>query len=319
MSSLYSIKNDHKVILQRAGLVNRIARHKLLYLLIFGSVLWTVVFCYLPMLGVVMAFQDFNIFKGFLGSKFVGLDNFKLIFTEPAFLKAIGNTLLYSSVILFLGFPCPVLLALMFNELKGAFFKRLVQTVSYLPYFLSWISVVALFYAFFEMSGPFNDLRALIFGQDVERINILMNPDNFLGIIFGSHLWKNIGWSSVIFLAAIAGIDPQLYEAAVIDGCGRWKQILHITIPGILPTVMIMFILSSGSLVNSNFEQVFGFQNLYTMEQTQVVNTFVYKQGVQQGNYSVATAFGLAQGIVSFLIVYTVNIITKKLSNISIW
>jgi putative aldouronate transport system permease protein len=207
----------------------------------------------------------------------------------------------------------------MFNELKGKVFKKVAQTVSYLPYFLSWISVVALFYAFFEMSGPFNDFRALIFGQDVERTNILMNPDCFLGILFGSHLWKNLGWSSVIFLAAIAGIDPQLYEASIVDGCGRLKQIIHITIPGIMPTIMIIFILSTGSLVSSNFEQVFGFQNLYTTEQTQVVNTVVYKMGIQQGNYSIATAFGLAQGIVSFLIVYVVNRISKKLSDISIW
>lgn len=301
------------------GLFSKLWKYKLLYLLISGALIWTIIFSYLPMIGVVMAFQEFNIFKGFLGSKFVGLDNFIKIFTEPVFLKAIVNTLLYNSVVLFLGFPAPIILALMFNEIRGRFFKRFVQTVSYLPYFLSWISVVALFYAFFEMSGPFNDFRALIFGQDIERINILMDPDNFLGLIFGSHLWKNLGWSSVIFLAAIAGIDPQLYEAAVIDGCGRWKQILHITIPGILPTIMIIFILSSGSLVSSNFEQVFGFQNLYTMEQTQVVNTVVYKMGVQQGNYSIATAFGLAQGIVSFLIVYVVNKITKKSSNISIW
>jgi ABC-type polysaccharide transport system, permease component len=271
------------------------------------------------MLGVIMSFQEFNIFKGFLGSKFVGLDNFIKIFTDPVFLKAIGNTLLYSSVILFLGFPCPIILALLFNELKGTFFKRLVQTVSYLPYFLSWISVVALFYAFFEMSGPFNDFKALIFGQAIERTNILMDSNKFLGILFGTHLWKNLGWSSVIFLAAIAGIDPQLYEASIMDGCGRWKQIIHITIPSILPTVMIIFILSSGSLVTSNFEQVFGFQNLYTMEQTQVVNTVVYKMGIQQGNYSIATAFGLAQGVVSFMIVYVVNKISKKLSSISIW
>ncbi len=318
MDISYSIKTNHKPS-NRRGLIDKIIRYKLLYLLISGALIWTFVFCYLPMLGIVMAFQDFNIFKGFLGSKFVGFDQFVIIFSDPIFLKAIGNTLLYSSVILFLGFPCPIILALLFNELRGIFFKRVVQTITYLPYFLSWISVIALSYAFFEMSGPFNDFKALLFGEDMERTNILMNPDNFLGILFGSHLWKNLGWSSVIFLAAIAGIDSQLYEAAVVDGCSKWKQVLHITIPGIWPTVMIIFILSSGSLVTANFEQVFGFQNLYTMEQTQVVNTVVYKMGVQQGNYSIATAFGLAQGIVSFLIVYGVNMISKKVSNISIW
>ncbi|MBP1993666.1 ABC transporter permease [Paenibacillus eucommiae] len=300
-------------------LIQKMNRYKFLYVLLSGALIWTLVFCYVPMLGIIMSFQDFNIFKGFFGSEFVGLKHFVTIFTDPVFLKAIWNTLLYNSVILFLGFPCPIILALLFNELRGVFFKRAVQTISYLPYFLSWISVVALFYAFFEMAGPFNDLKVLIFGEQVERTNILMDPDNFLGILFGSHLWKNIGWSSVIFLAAIASIDSQLYEAAVVDGAGRWKQVLHITLPSIWPTVMIIFILSSGSLVSSNFEQVFGFQNLYTMEQTQVVNTVVYKLGVQQGNYSLATAFGLAQGIVSFLIVYVVNLVAKKVSNVGIW
>ncbi len=311
--------NIREISRKRGGFFGIIRRYKFLYLLLSGAVIWTIIFSYLPMMGVIMAFQDFNIFKGFLGSKFVGLDNFVRIFTESAFLKAIGNTVLYSAVIQFLGFPAPIILALMFNEIRGRFFKRFAQTISYLPYFLSWISVVALFYAFFEMSGPFNDFKALFLGPDMERTNILMNPDNFLGILFGSNLWKNIGWSSVIFLAAIAGVDPQLYEAAVIDGCGRWKQIIHITLPSIMPTIMIIFILSAGNLVSSNFEQVYGFQNLYTMEQTQVVNTLVYKLGVQQGNYSIATAFGLAQGIVSFLLVFIVNKISKRVSSIGIW
>lgn len=301
------------------GLANRIGQYKLLYLLLAGAVIWTAVFCYLPMIGIVMSFQEFNIFKGLIGSSFVGLRHYYTIFTDPMFAKAVANTLYYNSVILFAGFPFPIILALMFNELRVGLFKRFVQTVSYLPYFLSWISVVALFYAFFEISGPYNDLKAFLAGREIERSNILMDPDNFLALLFLSNLWKNIGWSSVIFLAAIAGIDAQLYEAAKIDGCGRWRQMLHITLPGIMPTAMIIFILSSGNLVNSNFEQVFGFQNLYTMEQTQVVNTLVYRLGIQQGNYSLATAFGLAQGIVSFLIVYAVNRIAKKTSGIGIW
>jgi len=300
-------------------LSHRIGRYKFLYLLLAGAIVWTVVFCYLPMLGIVMAFQEFNIFKGLVDSPFVGFKHFSTIFSDPVFARAVVNTLYYNSVILIIGFPFPIILALLFNELRGKFFKRFAQTVSYLPYFLSWISVVALFYAFFEISGPYNDLKAFLAGHEIERTNVLMDPDNFMAILFGSNLWKTIGWSSVIFLAAIAGIDAQLYEAAKIDGCGRWRQMLHITLPGIMPTTMIIFILSSGSLVSSNFEQVFGFQNLYTMEQTQVVNTLVYRLGIQQGNYSLATAFGLAQGIVSFLIVYGVNWISKKSSGIGIW
>ncbi len=319
MKLVYSTQTGHEIKSSDSSLIRRLMKYKFSYLLISGALVWTLIFCYLPMLGLVMAFQEFNIFKGFTGSEFVGFDNFIKIFTQPLFLRAIINTLFYSSVILFVGFPFPIMLALLFNELKNAIFKKVVQTISYLPYFLSWISVVALFYTFFEMHGPFNDLKATLFGQGIERTNILMNPDNFLGILFGSHLWKNLGWSSVIFIAAIAAIDPQLYEAATVDGCGRFKQTIHITIPGILPTIMIIFILSTGNLVSSNFEQVFGFQNLYTMEQTQVVNTLVYKIGIQQGNYSIATAFGLAQGIVSFLIVFLANKISRRLSSIGIW
>jgi putative aldouronate transport system permease protein len=194
-----------------------------------------------------------------------------------------------------------------------------VQTITYMPHFLSWISVVALFYGFFELYGTWNDIRIFFLGPDTERVNILMDPSNFLGIIFSSNVFKEIGWSTIIFLAAITSIDPQLYEAAKMDGCGKFKQMLYITLPGILPTVMIIFILSSGGIISSNFEQVYGFQNLYTQTSTEVINTIVYKYGIQLGEFSMATAFGLTQGLVSFLILYVVNKISKKVSNVGVW
>ena len=293
--------------------------YKLTYILLSGAVIYTAVFAYAPMFGLIMAFQDFNIFRGFFGSEFVGFDNFVKIFTDRMFIRSIWNTLYFSSVTLFLGFPLPIILALMFNELRGRKFKRITQTISYMPHFLSWISVIALTYALFEMSGMFNDFRVFIMGEGTERINILMDPKYFLGVLFGTHVWKNVGWNSIIFLAAITTVDPVLYEAAKIDGCGKMKQIWHITLPGILPTIMIIFILASGSLVNSNFEQVFGLQNLFTQRDTEVVNTIVYRLGIQQARYSIATAFGLAQGLVAFIIVFVTNFISKKLSSIGIW
>lgn len=297
----------------------KIRRYKLLYFLLLPAFIYTLIFCYLPLPGAVMAFQKYNIIKGFAGSSFVGFDNFIKIFTMDKFLFAIRNTLVYSSVILFLGFPLPIILALMFNELRNMMFKKIVQTISYMPYFLSWASVVALFYTFFAVYGPYNDFRVWLLGEGVERVNILMEPSNFLAIIFGSHLWKSLGWSSVIFLAAIAGIDGSLYEAAVMDGCGRFKQMWYITLPSIMPTAVILLILATGGLVNSNFEQVYGMQNLFTQEQTEVINTLVYRQGLNIGDYSLATALGLLQGAVSFIIVFIVNKIAKRLSGTSIW
>lgn len=294
-------------------------KYKWIYTMLGPAIILTFIFQYVPLFGIIMAFQDFDIFKGITGSTFVGLDNFNKIFQVDMFQKAIVNTLVYSSVILFLGFPMPIILALLFNELRRKLFKRVVQTISYLPYFLSWISVITLFYSFFAIDGTFNDMRSWLFGESFERTNILMDSGNFLAILFFSNLWKTIGWSTVIFLASIVAIDPQLYEAAFVDGCSRWKQVLHITLPGIMPTVVILFIFSSGSLVTANFEQVYGFQNVFTQQDTEVINTLVFRSGVMNGQYSVATAFGLVQGAVSFLIIASVNAIAKRVSGTGVW
>ncbi len=298
---------------------NRIKKHKLLYVLLGGALIWTVIFNYVPMAGILIAFQDYDIFKGIGSSPFVGLKHFQSIFRVPALQKAILNTLLYSGVKLVFGFPLTIVFALLLNEIRQMFFKRVVQTISYLPHFLSWIAVASMCYSFFELYGSFNDLRLYLLGPDAERINILMDPDSFLGVIFFSSVYKEIGWGTIVYLAAISGIDPQLYEASVMDGCSRLKQVFYITLPGILPTAMILFILSAGGILNANFEQIIGFQNLYTQQQTEVINTIVYKYGLQQGNFSLSTAFGLMQGVVSFIIMFLVNKISKKLSNIGIW
>ena len=296
-----------------------IKKHKFLMLLLLPSVILVFIFCYLPMLGLVMAFQDYDIIEGIMGSRFVGFENFEKIFTMQKFLKAIKNTVVYSGANLISGTPLPIILALLFNELKNQKFKKVVQTVSYLPYFLSWISVIGMFYAFFATDGPYNSFMKILAGENYTPVNILMESKNFLGIIFWSNQWKNIGWSSIIFLAAIAGIDPSLYEAAYIDGCGKIKQMRYITLPSIMPTIAIVFIMSTASLATSNFEQVFGFQNLYIQEETEVINTLVYRQGILNGNYSLSTAFGLAQGVVSFGLVFISNLIVKKASGIGIW
>lgn len=289
------------------------------YLLILPAVLFVFIFAYLPMSGIVIAFKDFDILDGILKSPWVGLKNFKTIFTYPDMLLAIKNTLVYGVVILFLGFPFPILLALLFNEVKLTNVKKVFQTVSYMPYFLSWISVIGLFYSFFSLEGTFNSVMKMIFGAGYEPVNILMNEKFFLPILFTSHLWKNMGWSSVVYLACMAGIDPSMYEAARVDGCGRLKQVFYITLPSIKGTALVVFIMSLGSLFNTNFEQVLGFQNVYTQEATEVISTLIYRQGIQNGKYSLATAFGLMQGVVTIVILLTANAFTKKFADTSIW
>ena len=289
------------------------------YILVLPALLSVFVFCYMPMAGIVMAFQEYDIIGGIFNSEFVGFDNFIKIFTTPKFLTAIKNTLLYSGVNIVFGTPFPIILAILLNELRSRFFRNTIQTISYLPYFLSWISVIGIFQILFSSEGTVNAVLLKLFGDNYTPVNILMDSKYFLGIIFWTGQWKNVGWSSIVFLAAITGINPSLYEAAAVDGCSRFKQIFYITLPSIMPTIAIVFIMATASLVVSNFDQVYGFQNAYIQESTEVINTLVYREGILNAEYSMATAFGIAQGIVSFLLVFITNKIVKKVSDVGIW
>lgn len=304
---------------KKHGFLWNISHYKTAYLLILPALILVFFLAYMPYSGLVLAFKDYDILTGVWGSPWVGFDNFKEIFSQPSMLHAIKNSFVYGVVIQFLGMPFPVILALLFNEIRNARFKKVVQTVSYLPHFLSWITVVGLFSSIFSLEGTFNSIMKTIIGDSYEATNILYNPNNFLPIIFTTHLWKAIGWSSVIFLAAIAGIDPTLYEAATVDGCGKFKQVLHITIPSISGTVLIVFVMSLGSLFNTSFEQVYGFQNVYIQQETDTINTLIYRLGIQSGKYSLATAFGLAQGAVALALLLMSNFMSKKLFEVSIY
>lgn len=294
-------------------------RHKVALLMLLPALVSVFIFNYLPLGGLVIAFKDFDILKGIWGSAWVGLDNFKQVFVQPEMLRAIYNTLLYGIVITFGAFPFPIVLALLFNELRNLKFKKVVQTVTYMPQFLSWISVVGLFYGLFAKEGSVNYMLQMIFGDGYVPKNILLDDKYFLSIIFWSHLWKSVGWSSIIFLAAITGIDTSLYEAATIDGCGKIKQTFYITLPSIRGTIVTVLVMSLGGLVTANFEQVYGFQNVFTQENTETINTFIYRQGIQNGEYSLASAFGLSQGLVTIILILVANFISKKLMDTSIW
>lgn len=294
-------------------------RNTMMYVILLPSIIMVLIFNYLPLLGLVIAFKDFDAFSGILGSPWVGLENFIKVLTYPDFLKAIKNTLVYSSISLFLGFPLPIILALLFNEINNTAFKRIIQTVSYFPHFLSWAAVCSFVYALFALEGPVNGILADIIGETYERKNILLDSKNFIAIIFGVGQWKSVGWNTIIYLAAITGIDGSLYEAAKIDGCNRFKMVTNITWPCIKGTAMLVLILGLGSLVTSNFEMVYGLQNAFIQQDTEVINTLVYRQGIQGGEYSMSTALGLMQGVVSLIIVFFANRISKIVSGESLW
>lgn len=312
-------------LIKRTGKVSNgstlavMSKYKYAYLLILPAILFVFLFSYVPMVGIVIAFKEFDIMKGVWGSPWVGLKQFREIFSKPGMLLAIKNTVIDGVVLVFGTFPFPVILALMFNELRNVKFKKTVQTITYMPHFLSWISVIGLAYVFLAEQGPINQIMAKIIGEGYKAKNILMDSKYFLPILFVSNLWKSVGWSSVIFLAAIVGIDQSLYEASVIDGCGKLKQVWYITIPCIGNTLAVVLLMSLGSLVSVNFEQVYGFQNVFTVEQTEVIGTLIYRQGLQNGKYSLATAFGLAQGMVSLFLIVSANFMSKKLFDISMW
>ncbi|WNR45281.1 ABC transporter permease [Paenibacillus roseipurpureus] len=300
----------------KGTLWREVSKHRALYLLISPAILLTILFSYVPMPGIYVAFLDYDIFMQ-LRSPFVGLQNFIEVFTLPMFLQSIANTLVLSILTLAVTFPAAIILALLLNEMKNGLFKRFVQTVSYLPHFFSWITVIGMAYAMYAMYGPVNDAIVSVTGKDADRILFLGQQWFFVPNILVMTLWKNAGWNTIMYLAALTAIDPTLYEAAHIDGAGRWRRLWHITLPGIRPTIVMLLIFGIGGLLGSNFELVYGLQNSFI--DFEVISTIVYKQGINQGQYSLATALGLAQGIVSFILLYTANRISKKLTQTGIF
>lgn len=297
--------------------IRQIKKDLSLYMLLLPAIILVFVFAYMPIPGIMVAFKNYDVFLGFWDSEWVGLAHIEAIFQLPSMVKSIWNTFFISVLTLIICFPAPIILALLLNELRKEIFKRVVQTLFYLPHFLSWISVIGIAYAFYAMYGPLNDLLILLFGESMEREMFLSNPSFFIPNVILLNLWKEVGWGTIIFLAAIASIDQQLYEAAHMDGAGKWKQVIHITMPGILPTVMILLILNLGSLFSANFELIYGLQNPFI--DFEIIQTIVFKHGIQQGNYAMATALGFVQGIIALLLTIGANYAAKKASGYGIW
>ena len=300
---------------RRKKLAVEINKNMFIYLLLAPAVILSLIFLYAPMGGLKMAFQDYNIYQPSM-SEWVGLKNFKYVLQNKETIMAIDNTFTISLLNLAICFPAPVIFALLLNEVDNKYFKKVTQTLSYLPHFLSWISVIGIVSTLYAKTGIVNDIIVMLFGED-KRSLIMANQNFFVPNVIILNLWKGIGWGSIVYLAAISGVDSSLYEAARIDGAGRFRQTWSITIPTILPTVIIMLIWKCGTLFNDNFELIYGLQNPYI--DFDVVQTIVYKRGIAGGDYQVSTAFGLFQGLVNIAILIIVNQIAKKATETSVF
>jgi putative aldouronate transport system permease protein len=291
-------------------------KNKLLYLMIMPILIYYAIFKFGPMFGLSIAFLDYKPARGILGSRFVGFKHFKAFFTNYYFFRLLRNTIKISLCSL-LTFPCPIILALLLNELKSAKFSKVAQTVTYIPHFISTVVVCSMVIVLTGSGGAITQILHALFG--VEEKAMLNNPSYFLPIYVLTELWQTLGWNSIIYLSALTGIDQQLYEAARVDGAGRWQQMLHVTLPGIAPTIIIMFILKMGKIFNVGYERVMLLYNDATLNVADVINTYVYRQGIVQAQYSYSTAVGLFNCLVSFGLVLITNKISNKLNGSGLW
>ncbi len=290
-------------------LLTRMNREKYIYLLLLPGVLYFIIYRYVPMAGLVIAFKDFNPFTGFWNSDWVGFKHFARMFESSEVIQVLVNTIQISLLQIFVAFPVSIILALMLNELQHATLKRFIQSLIYLPHFLSWVVVVGIFVVFLRGEGLVNSVLSNI---GMEAIPFLTDPAYFKPIIILQVIWKEAGWGTIIFLAALAGVNPSLYEAAVIDGANRWRQLWHVTLPAIRGVIIILFILRLGSVLDTGFEQIFLMLNPFNMDSGNVLDTYVYFKGIQQGNIGFATAVGMFKGMIGLILVLSANRLAKR-------
>ncbi|CAM3168364.1 ABC transporter permease subunit [Paenibacillus lupini] len=283
-----------------------------LYVLLLGPVAYFLVFKYGPMYGILIAFQDFNLFRGVMGSPWVGFDVFREVFDMSAFYKALRNTFMLNLTDLLFSFPAPILLALLLNELSRARFKKWAQTILYLPHFLSWVIIGGIMLQVFATNTGIVNL--LLGHLGIDPIPFLTNKYNWLITYLVVGVWQSAGWGTIIYLAAITGINSELYEAAAVDGAGRFRKMWSITLPGIRPTVVVLLILKIGEIVQISFDRPYVIGNVTVLDFSEVISTFVYKTGVQTADFSLATAVGLFQAVVGIILLLGANRIAKKIT-----
>ncbi len=299
-----------------ADRLKRLDRGKYCYLMFLPVFIYFVIFYYVPMYGIIISFQDYSPFTGFFGSPWVGLKHFKSFFDGFYFWQIMWNTLYLNILNIVFTFPFPIIFALLLNEVKNIRFKKTVQTVSYLPHFISVVVIVGIVSDFFAMDGVINKMIVALGG---EAYSYMSDASYFRGIYVGSGLWQELGWNAIIYIAALSGINAELYEAATIDGAGRLRKLWHITIPGIAPTIIITLLLSMSAMLTVGFDKIFLMQNSLNTQVSEVISTYVYKRGIESGSFSFATAVGLFNNIINVILIAAVNKASKKINDVSLW
>lgn len=300
----------------RESVKNDFRKNKGVYLLALPVIVWYAIFMYGPMYGAIIAFKNFVPGEGIWNSPWVGLQNFTEFFKSYYFVRLLANTLMISVYGLIFTFPAPIILALLLNELKHDKFKRVAQTITYIPHFISIVVICGMIIEFTQQGGPIPTIIKFFGGSDQ---NLLLLPGAFKPIYITSDVWQQIGWGSIIYLAALTSIDLSLYEAAEIDGAGRWKQVWHVTLPCLLPTIVIMLLLRIGQIMNVGFEKIMLLYNSSIYSTADVISTYVYRRGIQQAGYSYASAVGLFNSVVSCLLVVGANKLSKKFTEVGLW
>lgn len=294
-------------------------KHAPLCIMLLPVIIYFIIFKYIPMAGLTMAFKDFQIAKGIWASPWVGFKYFEKAFSSRTFMRAFGNTLAISFLKILFGFPMPIILALMLNEVRSRRYKKVIQTVCYLPHFLSWVVVAGLLTQLLSPNnGAVNHFLTSCLGFE-KPIYFLGDNAYFRGTLIVSDIWKDVGWGSVLYIATIAGISPDLYEAAVVDGANRWQRLMNITLPLLMPTVTIMLIMRVGGVLDAGFDQIFNLYNSAVYKTGDIIDTFVYRYGLGDMQYSFSTAVGLFKNVIGFIMVVGTNAITNKLNGNGIW
>jgi putative aldouronate transport system permease protein len=293
-----------------SGVKKKLWKSRYMYAFVLPGTIYFILFKYVPLLGSIIAFEDYSPFQGFIHSEWIGFENFRRIFNNSEVVQVLINTVTLSFLQIVFAFPVPIILALMLNEVTNDPFKKIIQWVIYLPHFLSWVVVVGVVTLFLRNDGLVNTFLHEIFGM--ESIQFLQIPALFKPLLVFEVIWKETGWGTIIFLAALAGVNPELYESALVDGASRWRRIWHITLPAIRSTIVILLILRLGSVLDNGFEQIFLMLNPYVNDIGNVLDTYVYYIGIQQADFSFATAVGLFKSIVGLILVISANRLAKR-------
>lgn len=308
-SNVITLSDGSTITLKRMSNMQYFKQHIWLYVLVLPGLLYFILFKYVPMGGLVIAFKDYSPFLGIWGSKWVGLDQFRKFFSTPDFWKLLRNTLGISLLQLVLYFPAPIILSLFLNEVRHSGYKRTIQTLVYVPHFVSWVIVASLTYQLFNVTDGI--VNQLLSASGIGTVDILSKSSTFWGLIVGQDIWRETGYGTIIFLAALAGVDQEMYEAARVDGAGRWRLMWHITLPAIKGTIIMMLILRVGGLLNTGYEQIFLMRNDLNVETAEVFDTYIYTRGIKQGQYSFSSAAGMFKSVVGMILVLGSNKIAK--------